>query len=123
QRDIADGLLLNILPAGVANELKAKGHAEARHFDSATILFSDFKSFTTVSEELSAAELVEEIDICFKAFDRIMDAFRIEKIKTIGDSYMAATGITEGAQASAADMVKAGLAMQAFITWRKTERA
>ncbi|HJW28352.1 MAG TPA: adenylate/guanylate cyclase domain-containing protein, partial [Saprospiraceae bacterium] len=72
EKDISEGLLLNILPAAVAEELKIKGNAEARHFDQATILFSDFKGFTTIAENLSASDLVGELNVCFKAFDEII---------------------------------------------------
>src|SRR5205085_1596695 len=88
EKDISDGLLHNILPEEVAAELKQKGHADAKHFDRATILFTDFKGFTELAELLSPADLVDEIDTCFKAFDTIITAHGIEKIKTIGDAYM-----------------------------------
>jgi len=118
----SDDLLLNILPAEVAEELKAYGKTEAKHFDEATILFTDFKGFTEQSARLSAKDLVLELNICFKAFDGIMDKFKIEKIKTIGDAYMAASGInTDGIneRESAKLMVLAALKMQEFICTRK----
>ncbi|MBK9759498.1 MAG: hypothetical protein IPO90_05895 [Flavobacteriales bacterium] len=89
----SDELLLNILPAEVAEELKAKGEAEAKHVDHVTVLFTDFKGFTAMSEKLTAKELVADIHECFSAFDGIMEKYRIEKIKTIGDAYMAAGGL------------------------------
>ncbi|MBK9982867.1 MAG: tetratricopeptide repeat protein [Saprospiraceae bacterium] len=122
EKDISEGLLLNILPSAVAEELKLKGHAEAKHYDLATILFSDFKSFTTISERLSAKDLVEEINFCFKAFDGIMTRYGIEKIKTIGDSYMAAGAIPDMNTASPLDVVMAAIEMQQVITNRKKER-
>lgn len=120
ERDISDNLLLNILPKSVADELKTKGYADARQFDNIAILFSDFKGFTTLAEKLTPAQLVEEINICFKAFDAIMQCYGIEKIKTIGDAYMAAGGLnneTSGAK----DVVEAALAMQDFLISRKKE--
>lgn len=122
EKDISEGLLLNILPASVAEELKQKGYAEAMHHDVTTILFSDFKGFTTISETLTAAELVEEINTCFKAFDHIMSKYGIEKIKTIGDAYMAAAGIPANNTATVMDSVMAALEMQYFIINRKLER-
>ena len=122
EKDISEGLLLNILPASVAEELKQKGYAEAMHFDISTILFSDFKGFTTISETLTAAQLVEEINVCFKAFDAIITKYGIEKIKTIGDSYMAAAGIPANNTASVSDTVHAALEMQDFILARIEER-
>jgi len=122
EKDISEGLLLNILPASVAEELKLKGHAEAKHFPLATILFSDFKSFTTISESLSAQELVAELNECFKTFDDIMTRHGLEKIKTIGDAYMAAAAVPATNAATALEVVMAGIEMQRFITSRKAER-
>jgi adenylate cyclase len=122
EKDISEGLLLNILPASVAEELKIKGKAEAKHFPLATILFSDFKSFTTISESLSAEELVSELNECFKAFDDIITRHGLEKIKTIGDAYMAAAAVPDTNAATAKEVVLAGIEMQRFITSRKVER-
>ena len=106
----------------MAEELKQKGYAEAMHHDVASIIFSDFKGFTTISEALTAAELVAEINTCFKAFDHIMTKYGIEKIKTIGDAYMAAAGIPINNTASILDTVLAALEMQDFIINRKKEK-
>ncbi len=122
EKDRSDDLLHNILPHEVANELKEKGHADARYFDAVTILFTDFKGFTEVSERLSPADLVEELNVCFKVFDRIVDQYRIEKIKTIGDAYMAAGGVPEPRAGAALDTVLAALDMQAFMQQRHVER-
>ena len=122
EKDVSDELLLNILPEEVARELKEKGEAEAKHFDQVTILFSDFKGFTSVSEKLSPQELVEELNTCFKAFDHIITARGIEKIKTIGDAYMCAGGLPDPKTSTPADVVHAALEMQAFMKARKTER-
>lgn len=119
EKDISEGLLLNILPASVADELKHKGFASAMYHDEATILFSDFKGFTALAERLSATDLVAEINDCFKAFDGIMTKYGIEKIKTIGDSYMAAGGIPANNTAKALDVVNAAIDMQAFIEQRR----
>ena len=118
----SDELLLNILPEEVAEELKAKGHADAKHFDNVTILFTDFKGFTSVAEHLTPVELVEELNTCFKAFDHIITARGIEKIKTIGDAYMCAGGLPVPASSTPAGVVQAALDMQAFMKARKAER-
>lgn len=115
----SDDLLLNILPAKIAQELKTSGKAEPQHFRSVPILFSDFKSFTKKSMELTARELVSEIDSCFIAFDAIMERYGIEKIKTIGDSYMAAAGMPEPSPDAIERTILAGLEMQQFIQKRK----
>ena len=122
EKDRSDDLLHNILPKEVAAELKDKGAAEARAFDEATVLFTDFKGFTQLSEQLSAAELVAEIDHCFKGLDAIVDRYRIEKIKTIGDAYMAVAGVPDPSHASAKEAVLAALDMQAFIHERFKQR-
>jgi len=122
EKDISEGLLHNILPEEVAAELKQKGYADAKEFEVATILFSDFKGFTTLSEKLTAPELVAEIDHCFKGFDAIMENYQIEKIKTIGDAYMAAGGLPVPAHGQPLDVVHAALDMQDFMTEYKAKR-
>ena len=122
EKDVSEGLLLNILPEEVAAELKAKGFADAKEFDIATILFSDFKGFTELSEKLTADELIKELNVCFKAFDGIMGEHHIEKIKTIGDAYMAAGGLPDSTKGSPADVVMAALDMQSFMRTYATER-
>lgn len=122
EKDRSDELLHNILPREVATELKEKGHAEARLFDQATILFTDFKGFTEASERLSPQELVEELNVCFKAFDAIITARGIEKIKTIGDAYMCVGGLPDPLASSPSAVVHAGLEMQAFMLQRKRDR-
>lgn len=121
ERDRSESLLLNILPSEIAQELKDKGRADARDFDMASILFTDFKGFTAASEKLNAQELVAEINTCFEAFDGIMANFGIEKIKTIGDAYMAAGGLPVPANDSVKKTVLAALKMQTFISERKIE--
>lgn len=115
----SEELLLNILPKEVAEELKAKGSAQARQIDQVTVLFTDFKGFTQLSEALSPQELVAEIHFCFSEFDRIMQKYGVEKIKTIGDAYMAAGGLPTPNTSNALDVVRAALEVQAFINTRK----
>lgn len=119
ERDRSENLLLNILPEEIAAELKEKGRADARDFDLVSILFTDFKGFTSASEKLSAQDLVAEINTCFKAFDDIISKFGIEKIKTIGDAYMAAGGLPVPDNESVKNTVLAALEMQAYILDRK----
>ena len=121
EKDRSDSLLLNILPEEIAIELKTKGKAEAREFEMVSILFTDFKGFTEASAELSAQNLVAEINTCFEAFDGILDKYGIEKIKTIGDAYMAAGGLPVPSEDSVKNTVLAALEMQAFISKRKVE--
>lgn len=122
EKDRSDNLLLNILPSEIAAELKEKGEARARNFDVVSVLFTDFVEFTQVSEKLSAAELVAEINHCFKGFDSICERYHVEKIKTIGDAYMAAGGLPVTSDDSAKNTVLAALEMASFILERKVER-
>jgi class 3 adenylate cyclase/HD superfamily phosphodiesterase len=115
----SDELLLNILPAETAEELKQFGSAKARSFDMVTVMFTDFKDFTAMSEKLSAEELVTEINTCFVAFDTIIQKHGIEKIKTIGDAYMAAGGLPTPKATHAIDTLNAALEIQEFIRERK----
>ncbi len=118
----SDELLLNILPAETAEELKATGTAKAKSFDVVSVLFTDFKNFTQASEKLSPEELVAEINHCYSAFDRIVTKYGIEKIKTIGDSYMCAGGLPVPNETHAVDIVSAGLEMAEFIEKEKQKR-
>ena len=111
----SDELLLNILPSEVAEELKAKGSADAKQFEGVTVMFTDFKGFTQLSEKLSPKELVGEINECFSAFDHIMQKHGIEKIKTIGDAYMSAGGLPTSNTTHANDVVLAALEIQQFM--------
>ena len=108
-------LLLNILPEELIEELKEKGSIAAQHFDEVTVMFTDFKNFTQIAEKLSPSELVSEIHTCFKAFDDIINKHKIEKIKTIGDSYMCAGGLPVPNKTHATDVVNAAIEIQLFV--------
>lgn len=114
EKDRSDELLLNILPAEIAEELKIHGKVKAHRFNSATVLFTDFKSFSTMAEQISPEKLVESIDFYFKEFDSITQKYKLEKIKTIGDSYMCAGGIPTETSRHPFDVVKAGIEMMEF---------
>ncbi len=115
EKDKSEKLLHNILPEAVADELKAKGQADAKQFDHVTVMFTDFKGFTAIAEKLSPKELVSEIDFCFREFDRIVEKYGIEKIKTIGDAYMAVGGLPVANTTNAHDVVNAALEIQEFM--------
>ncbi|MFN8278576.1 MAG: adenylate/guanylate cyclase domain-containing protein [Chitinophagales bacterium] len=123
EKERSEELLLNILPEEVANELKSRGAAEARYFDEVTVFFSDFKSFTTVSEQLTPQELVSELHQCFSAFDAIISKYSIEKIKTVGDAYLCVAGLPRANPHHASDMVRAALEIQQFMANRKQQNA
>lgn len=115
EKEKSDELLLNILPLDIARELKEKGSAQSKKYDSVTVMFTDFKGFSMIAEKMNAEELVSEIDFCFKEFDRIIERHGIEKIKTIGDSYMAAGGIPVKNNTHPIDVINAAMEIQEFI--------
>jgi len=121
EKDRSEHLLLNILPEEIAEELKEKGFVDAQDFETASILFTDFKSFTETASQLTPQELVEEINVCFKAFDNIMGNYNIEKIKTIGDAYMAAGGLPKPDANAVKNTILAAIDMQTFVMKRKRE--
>jgi histidine kinase len=116
QRDRADRLLENILPESIATELKRTGKATPVSVQSATVLFTDFKGFTAVAETLSPEDLVAELERVFIAFDRIVDRCGIEKLKTIGDAYMAVGGLPVFTETHATDSVRAALEMIDYVS-------
>jgi adenylate cyclase len=122
EKQRSESLLLNILPAEVAEELKEKGTAEAKHFKNVTVLFTDFKGFTTVSENMTPQELVNEIHECFKGFDEIIDKYQIEKIKTVGDAYIAVSGLPIANKNHATDIIKAAIEIRDFMLKRREEK-
>jgi class 3 adenylate cyclase/ligand-binding sensor domain-containing protein len=111
EKERSEDLLLNILPASTAEELKQKGSAEAHRYESCTVLFSDFKGFTGFSSLMDSDTLVHELDHFFRLFDELCDQHGLEKIKTIGDAYMCAAGIPEPKVTHARDAVLMGLGM------------
>ncbi len=104
-----EGLLLNILPKVISDELNEKGKATARRHEEVTVMFTDMKGFTRVAEKMSPEMLVNELDACFARFDDIIGHYGIEKIKTIGDSYMSACGVPSADPMHAVKAVMAAL--------------
>jgi adenylate cyclase len=122
EKDRSENLLLNILPADIATELKEKGHSEAQHIDHVSVLFTDFKGFTAMSEQLSPKNLVKDLHECFSLFDHICTKYGIEKIKTIGDAYMAAAGLPKPNPNHAENLVKAALEMAQVVRLGKVKK-
>ena len=107
-----DKLLLNILPVSVAKELKENGFVKPVYYNSATIVFTDFVGFTKISETLAPEELVAELDKLFSIFDHVMDKYSLEKLKTIGDSYMFVGGAPIASDTHAIECVLAAIEIQ-----------
>lgn len=118
----SDELLLNILPAEVMHELKASGKTQARNYAKATVLFADIKDFTTISEQLTPEELIEALDTYFERFDKVIEKYDIEKIKTIGDAYVCAGGVPTKSENNPDVVVKAALEFIDEINKLKAER-
>jgi adenylate cyclase len=122
EKERSEKLLLNILPFETAEELKEKGSATPKQYDLVSVLFTDFKGFTTIAEKLTPEQLVEELNQCFLEFDHIIDKYNLEKIKTIGDAYMCAGGIPVANTSNPVDIVRAGLEIKAYMDRLKAER-
>lgn len=108
-------LILNILPKEIAKEIEQNGSAKAKNYDLVTVFFADIKGFSQHAERLTPEELLEELNYYYSAFDLILEAHGIEKIKTIGDAYMAAGGVPVQNITNPNDTVKAAFAIQNFI--------
>ncbi len=110
-----DDILHSVLPKYIVEELKLEGKVKPKSVSSASILFCDLVGFTNIASSLSPEELLHELDECYSHFDRIVAMKGLEKIKTIGDSYMAASGITESKRLHAVDAVISALKIQEFL--------
>ena len=114
-KEKSEKLLLNILPEEMVDELKVQGKAKARSYKRVTVMFTDFKGFTQISESLTPTELVEKLDSYFIKFDEIIEKYNVEKIKTIGDAYMCAGGVPIRNKSNPIEVVLAGLDIQNYI--------
>ncbi len=122
ERKKSEELLLNILPHEIATELKNKGAASPRSYNMATVLFTDFKGFTSISERLSPEQIVDKLNFFFQKFDEIAEKHNLEKIKTLGDGYMCAGGIPIENNTNPINAVRAGLEMQVFMNQWNNEQ-
>ncbi len=115
EKEKSETLLLNILPASVAAELKENGTSTPRHYDAVTVLFTDFVGFTQISERLTPTELIATLDKVFLEFDLICERHHLSRIKTIGDSYMCVAGLPEPEKNHATNAVLAALEMLEYV--------
>ena len=118
ERERSEALLRNILPAPIAEELKRSGRSEPRRHEEVSILFTDFESFTQTVSTIPPQRMIAELNEVFRGFDDIVDRHGLEKIKTIGDAYMAAAGVPEAVPDHAARCAAAALEMQQWIAAR-----
>ncbi len=115
QKKLADNLLLNIFPYEIAEQLKVKGTAKPKQYRIVSIMFTDFVGFSRLSDMLSIHELIKVLSMYFEKFDTITQEHYIEKIKTIGDSYMCAGGLPIRNRSNPIDTALAALEIQKFV--------
>ncbi len=118
EREKSDALLLNVLPAGVAQDLKETGQTTPREFDNITILFSDIVDFTAISAQYEPAFIIGELNELFTAFDNLMERNQCERMKTIGDAYMAVCGLPEENEQHAHNVVQSALDILTYLRER-----
>jgi adenylate cyclase len=109
EKGVSDRLLLNILPPSIAAELKANSRVQPRFFDTATVILIDFTGFTRLIETMEPASVIDQLDQHFTKFDDIMANHRLEKVKTIGDAYLAVGSVPEPNRTHALDACLAAL--------------
>ncbi|MGB3534202.1 MAG: adenylate/guanylate cyclase domain-containing protein [Microcoleaceae cyanobacterium] len=115
EKEKSESLLLNILPQAIAEQLKQNPGCIADGFEQATILFADITDFTGLASQLSPTELVKLLNEIFSTFDRLVDRYNLEKIKTIGDAYMIVGGIPKPRPDHATAIADIALEMQQEI--------
>lgn len=119
QRQVSESLLLNILPIKVAQELQKKGSVEPSYYEDVTIIFTDFVGFTLSTEKVAAEDLVHALNDHFTSFDQIIGRYGLEKLKTIGDSYMCVGGLPERNPSHPVDAVMAAFEILKAVNKRK----
>ena len=123
EKSRSDELLLNILPSETAEELKKYGKTSAKYYDEVSVLFADIIGFSQISQQMSPQALVADLDKYFGAFDLIMEKYGLEKIKTIGDAYLAAGGLPHQDKGTPVEVINAAIEMQQYVESLKKEKA
>lgn len=118
ERERSEALLLNILPKDIVSILKRESRTIADQFDGASILFADVVDFTPMSEQMSPTELVDLLNEIFSYFDNLVEKYDVEKIKTIGDCYMVASGVPRPRSDHAQVLAHLALDMREFVNQR-----
>jgi ligand-binding sensor domain-containing protein/class 3 adenylate cyclase len=118
ERDKSEALLRNVLPESVANELKASGHARPRLYRETTVMFADLVGFTARSQSIPPEELIGELNEIFTAFDDILAARGCERIKTLGDGYLACCGVPEPVEDHARLLVESAVEIMRYLESR-----
>lgn len=118
ERDKTDKLLANILPRYVIDDLKRKGTSEPKEIDGIAIMFTDFVGFTEISKNITAKELISELNDIFSAFDNITERYSSERIKTIGDAYMCVSGLDASVSLPQQNIINIGIEMLSYLRKR-----
>ena len=118
EKERVEKLLLNVMPRSVYEELKDYGSTTPQRFDSASVLMLDFVGFTEMAISQDPSAIVAELNDIFSAFDRIVELFGCERIKTIGDAYVAVSGLPEANQEHAISIAKAAMRMRRYVERR-----
>jgi len=111
----AENLLLNILPKEIASILKNESRTIADHYTEASIMFADMVGFTPLAARLAPVEMVELLNEAFSFFDSLLDKYDVEKIRTIGDNYMVASGVPRRRPDHAQALVRMALEMRDYV--------
>jgi adenylate cyclase len=119
ERKVTEQLLLNILPRSASQELRSRGAVSPTYFEDVTVVFTDFVSFTASTEKLTTDELVNALNDYFTAFDSIVDRYGLEKLKTVGDSYIFLSGLPERTPSHPVDAVLASIEMLQYVQSRQ----
>lgn len=106
EKEMNESLLLNILPEKIAHELKEQGTVKPQYYDQVTVLFADFVDFSKITQKLTKEQLIKDINTLFSIFDELTDKYQLEKIKTIGDSYMCVSGLPDASTHSAKKVIQ-----------------
>ena len=123
ERATSRRLLLNVLPSRIADRLAEGETRIADGHDDVAVLFSDFVGFTRISAQLPPAVLVTELDELFRGFDAICEATGVEKIKTVGDAYLAVGGLVDGSSEARAAIAETALQMRSLVETHSHEHA
>ena len=115
ERTRSESLLLNILPELIANRLKSNPGVIADQFESASVLFADIVGFTPLSQALSAEEMIAWLNEIYSAFDEFVQKHGVEKIRTIGDNYMVASGVPAKRSDHALAVTRLAIDMRDYI--------
>ena len=123
EKEKSEKLVAEMLPEETANQIRSKGKAKWDKYERVTVLFSDIQGFTRIAEEMNPEKLIDELDKFFFHFDSVVEKYNIEKIKTIGDAYMAAGGIPNRNSTNPVEVVLAAIEMQTYMQQLKSTRA